>query len=128
MFGDSIAVLTRRTFAARLRAAGRPLSWDTWSGRPTTALTRAVVTAVSGGACPPTLLVVSGSNDIFDPRPFAAQVDAIVRAAGPQRRVAWVTPYVSRPQAPLADLRNTALIVLALERAAARHDNLVLVP
>lgn len=104
------------------------MSWDAWSGRPTTALVAAVRSARSAGVLPGTVLVISGSNDIFDARPFAAAVDTIVRAIGPSRRVVWVTPYVSRPVAPLADLRNTALIGFALERAATRHDSLVLVP
>jgi hypothetical protein len=72
---------------------------------------------------PATIVVSAGTND--DPRivaTFIRSVSAILSAAGPTRCVVW--PSIVRPPAVGA---SYAGINHALERAAARHGNLVLV-
>ena len=72
---------------------------------------------------PATIVVSAGTND--DPRivaTFIRSVSAILSAAGTRRCVVW--PSIVRPPAVGA---SYAGINRALERAAARHSNLVLV-
>jgi hypothetical protein len=72
-----------------------------------------------------------GSNDIFDPPVFAAQVERALRIAGPDRTVYWVDVQVSRTDEPaavqVADQRNSEWINLQLEQAALQHPNLRIV-
>lgn len=116
LIGDSIA--TRLLPVLQERLAGRPLSYDVWNGRPTAPALEDLARAVAEDRLAPTVVAVLGSNDIFDPWPFAAQIHRAREIVG-GRRLLWVTPFVSRPSARSADLRNSAVLGLALERAAA---------
>ncbi|MDO5628820.1 MAG: hypothetical protein Q4G43_10920 [Mobilicoccus sp.] len=119
LVGDSIA--TRLLEPLRTRLAGRPLAYDVWNGRPTAPGVDAILSLAASRRLAPTVVVVLGSNDIFDPWGLG---DQIARVAGLTRshRVLWVTPYVSRPLAPSADMRHSAVLGLALERAAASSE------
>lgn len=126
LVGDSVG--TRLLPALRTRLSDRPVSWDVWNGRPTAPAATALADAAAQGGLPRDILVVLGSNDIFDPHRFAGDAAALVDGVGSGHRLFWVTPYVSRAGSPSADLRNVAVIGLALERLAAVRDDLVLVP
>lgn len=83
----------------------------------------AAIVANVGEALPSVLVISAGTND--DPRmvsSFVRSISSVVRSAGPTRCVVW--PTISRPPAAGAsyDLLNRALA-----RAAARHENLILV-
>ncbi|WP_040161092.1 GDSL-type esterase/lipase family protein [Mobilicoccus massiliensis] len=116
LVGDSIA--TRLLPALRSRLGKRPLSHDVWNGRPTAPALDHLEQAAAEGRLAPTVVAVLGSNDIFDPWEFENQVQRCRTIVG-ERRLLWVTPYVSRPAAPSADVRNCAPLGLVLERAAA---------
>lgn len=116
LLGDSIG--SRLLPALRARVSGRPLSYDVWNGRPTPAALDTLARTSAERGLAPTVLVVCGSNDIFDPWHLEQQVDRAREIVG-RRRLLWVTPFVSRPSAPAADMRNSAVLGLALERAAA---------
>lgn len=114
LLGDSIS--TRLLPELRRRLTGRPLSHDAWNGRPTHAAVDHAAADARAGILAPTVIVVSGSNDIFDPWRLETEIDRC-RAAIGGRRLLWVTPYVSRSTAPSADMRGSALVALTLERA-----------
>lgn len=80
---------------------------------------------------PSRIVMAVGSNDIFDPPAFAAQVERAMRVAGPSRTVYWVNVHVSRSRQPAevraADESNSAWINQQLEQAAVRHPNLRIV-
>lgn len=69
-----------------------------------------------------------GTNDIFDPPAFAAQVERAMKLAGPDRTVYWVNVYVSRTKQPPAvrdaDLANSAWVNDELYHAALKYPNL----
>lgn len=116
LLGDSIG--SRLLPVLRDRVSDRPFSYDVWNGRPTASALDRLERAAAERRLAPTVLVVCGSNDVFDPWHLEEQVRRAREIAG-RRRLLWVTPYVSRPRAPSADLRNCAIVGLALERAAA---------
>lgn len=122
LLGDSSLTRTRPGLVAAL--AGRPATWDHWNGRPTHGSVDVAAAIDGAGRLPRTLVVLSGSNDIFFPDGFAAQVERLMSIAGPTRRVVWVAPYVRRPKFAEADRRNSAAIDSQLDAAAARHPNL----
>ena len=72
-----------------------------------------------------------GTNDIFDPPAFGAQVERAMAIAGPKRTVYWVNVEVSRfrqsADVQAADRANSAWINQQLEEAAARHPNLKII-
>lgn len=122
LVGDSSLTRTRPQLVAAL--APRPLTWDHWNGRPTHGSVD-VVAAIDGARrLPATIVLMSGSNDIFSPGEFPAQIDKLLSIAGPTRRVVWVAPYVARPRHSVADVHNTRAIRADLLRAARRHANL----
>lgn len=116
LLGDSIG--SRLLPALKHRAGSRPVSYDVWNGRPTAPALESLAHAVDEDRLAPTVLIVLGSNDIFDPWHYEDAVRR-ARAIAGERRLLWVTPYVSRPSAPSADLRNSTLLGLVLERAVA---------
>ncbi|GAB47821.1 GDSL-type esterase/lipase family protein [Mobilicoccus pelagius] len=116
LLGDSIGA--RLLPVLRERFSPRPLSHDVWNGRPTAPALDRLADSAAAGRLAPTVLVVCGSNDVFDPWHLEEQIHR-ARAIVGQRRLVWVTPYVSRPSARSADMRNCAILGLALERAAA---------
>lgn len=129
LFGDSIAVQDGYSLAQRLRArTGDLLAVHNWSGRPTGPAVDALAEWARAHGLPRRLLMATGSNDIFTPPAFAAQVDRALAIAGPTRTVYWVNTQVARTGQPaavrLADQRNSAWINLQLATALDRHPNL----
>ncbi|ONI88784.1 hypothetical protein ALI22I_17525 [Saccharothrix sp. ALI-22-I] len=132
MFGDSIAVQDGYALALRLRGrTGDLLAVHNWSGRPTAPAVDALAEWAQTYGLPRRLLMATGSNDIFTPPVFAAQVDRALAIAGPTRTVYWVNTQVSRRRysdaIQLADQRNSAWVNLQLADAQRRHPNLRIV-
>ncbi|WP_433011265.1 hypothetical protein [Kribbella sp. CA-294648] len=133
MFGDSISVQDGKSLAALLaRRTGDSLAVHNWSGQPTAPAIDALQHWADRFGLPRRILLSLGSNDIFDPARFAAQVDRAMRIAGPDRTVFWVNVQVARSKqtaaARLADQRNSQWINLQLAAARQRHPNLRIVP
>lgn len=132
MFGDSISVQDGYSLAQRLLArTGDQIAVHNWSGRPTAPAVDALAQWSSAYGLPKRILMATGSNDIFTPPVFAAQVDRTMSIVGPTRTVFWVNTQVARTSqsaaVQLADQRNSAWINLQLAGAAARHPNLRIV-
>lgn len=117
--GDSLSIGTDPYLRPRLRGYQIQRLYDI-------GLHAQDVAAIVGqvGASLPSVLVISaGTND--DPRmvsAFARSISGVVRSAGPTRCVVW--PTISRPPAVGASYDR---LNRALTRAAARHENLILV-
>ncbi|WP_433163104.1 hypothetical protein [Kribbella sp. CA-247076] len=129
MFGDSIAVQDRAALETLLRnRTGEALAVHDWSGQPTSAAVDALADWERRFGLPSRIVMAVGSNDIFDPPAFAAQVERALQIAGPTRTVFWVNVYVGRVRQPAeiraADESNSAWINQQLEQAAVRHPNL----
>ena len=121
--GDSLG--SRLLPVLRDRFSDRPFSYDVWNGRPTAPTLERLARLADERRLAPTLVLAAGSNDVFDPWSFEEQVHRAREIVG-RRRLLWITTYVSRPRAPSADLRNCAVLLLSLERAAAAgHVELV---
>jgi hypothetical protein len=132
MFGDSISVQDGYSLAQRLLArTGDQLAVHNWSGRPTAPAVDALAEWAQTYGLPRRILMATGSNDIFTPPVFAAQVDRAMGIAGPTRTVFWVNTQVARTSqtaaVQLADQRNSAWINLQLADAQKRHPNLRIV-
>jgi lysophospholipase L1-like esterase len=116
--GDSLSVGTAPYLRARL--PGYRIAWDYDVGLHAYDAARIVATT---SPLPHVVVVSAGTND--DPRivsTFARALTTIVADAGPGRCVVW--PTIVRPPAVGATYDG---INRALERAAARHRNLVVV-
>jgi hypothetical protein len=132
LFGDSIAVQDGAALGRLLaRRTGVSLAEHSWSGEPTSAAVDALAVWAREFGLPPRIVMAVGSNDIFDPAAFTAQVDRAMRIAGPGRTVYWVNVQVSRTDEPdatqVADQRNSAWIDLQLAQAYQRYPNLRIV-
>jgi hypothetical protein len=132
MFGDSISVQDGYLLAERLRdRTGDLLAVHNWSGRPTAPAVDALAEWAQTYGLPRRILMATGSNDIFSPPGFAAQVDRALSIAGPTRTVYWVNIQVARTKlsaaVQLADQRNSGWINLQLADAQLRHPNLRIV-
>ncbi|MEV5962751.1 GDSL-type esterase/lipase family protein [Kribbella sp. NPDC051952] len=129
MFGDSIAVQDEsgleRLLAAR---TGDTIAVHNWSGQPTSAAVDALEGWSRDYGLPGRILMAVGTNDIFNPPAFGAQVERAMQIAGPNRTVYWVNVEVSRfrqdADAQASDRANSAWINQQLEEAAMRHPNL----
>ncbi|GAB95099.1 hypothetical protein BJY21_004192 [Kineosphaera limosa] len=122
LLGDSSLTRARPDLVKALD--GRPVAYDHWNGRPTHG-TVDVVAALDGAKrLPNTLVLLSGSNDVFFPAGLAPQIERLMTIAGPDRTVVWVTPYVKRPRHADADEHNTRRLRDDLLAAAAKHPNL----
>lgn len=122
LLGDSSLTRARPELLKAL--AGRPVSWNQWNGRPTAAAVD-VAAAIDGvGRLPSTIVLLSGSNDVFFPEGFAYQVERLMAIAGPQRRVVWVAPYVVRPRYAPADEHNSRGLRADLLAASQHQRNL----
>lgn len=104
VLGDSVGT---RLLPGLSRPPTRAIAWDVWNGRPTAPAIATVRALAQQKRLPRDILVVLGSNDVFDPHRFAGDAAELV-AALEGHRVFWVTPYVSRKRSPAADLRATA--------------------
>lgn len=133
LFGDSIAVQDGAALERLLlNRSGDPIAMHNWSGRPTGAAVDALDKWAHHYGLPQRIVMAVGSNDIFDPPAFAAQVDRAMRIAGPDRTVYWVTVHVRRTRQPAAiqaaDQRNSDRINHDLVTAQDRHPNLRIIP
>lgn len=132
MFGDSIANQDAYLLATRLHETDDLLAVDNWNGRPTTPAVTALADWNSRFTLPKRILMATGTNDIFNPPVFAAQVDRTMAIAGASRIVIWVNaqacrPNKTEPAVPIADQRNSGWINLQLADAQKRHPNLRIV-
>lgn len=126
IIGDSIANGSLQTVVQRLRRTHSAVcAWDAWSGRPTEGAANALADHRAAFGLPSTIIVISGSNDIFNPPLFAAQARRVLAVAGTGRRVIWVNVFARRTAAKryAADVRNSARINAALGAVAARQSN-----
>ncbi|TCO30451.1 hypothetical protein EV652_105446 [Kribbella steppae] len=129
MFGDSIAVQDGAALEELLRnRTGDSIAVHDWSGQPTSAAVDALEDWERRFGLPSRIVMAVGSNDIFDPSAFAAQVERAMHIAGPSRTVYWVNVHVDRDRQPAdvraADQANSAWINQQLGQAAVRHPNL----
>ncbi|MFF0265525.1 hypothetical protein [Kribbella sp. NPDC004536] len=132
MFGDSIAVQDNpgleRLIADR---TGDSIAVHDWSGQPASAAVDALAEWSRSYGLPQRIVMAVGTNDIFDPPAFAAQVERAMRIAGPNRTVYWVDVYASRTKQPAAvrdaDLANSSWINQQLYEAALQHPNLKII-
>jgi hypothetical protein len=129
MFGDSIAVQDGPALEDLLRnRTGDAIAVHDWSGQPTSAAVDALEDWERRFGLPSRIVMAVGSNDIFDPPGFAAQIERAMHIAGPSRTVYWVNVYVDRTRQSAdvraADQANSAWINQQLEQAAVRHPNL----
>jgi hypothetical protein len=134
--GDSILYATVTDLATRANNHGTNFAVNAWSGRPTTpAVDWLQSNVVNANLMPGTLLMCTGTNDVFDPSVFdpaaVGQVDQLERVmalVGPDLPVWWVTVYVGRFDATAAvreaQVRNSGWINGQLHEAASRHPNL----
>lgn len=132
LFGDSIAVQDGAALGRILQQRlGRTFAEHSWSGQPTSAAVDAMATWARSYGLPHRIVMAVGSNDIFDPVAFMAQVDRAMKLAGPDRTVYWVDVQVSRTDEPssvqVADQRNSEWINLQLAQAQLRYPNLRIV-
>ncbi|MFF0339702.1 GDSL-type esterase/lipase family protein [Kribbella sp. NPDC004875] len=132
MFGDSIAVQDSAALERLLAdRTGDSIAFHDWSGQPASAAVDALEEWSHDYGLPRRIVMAVGTNDIFDPPAFAAQVERALRIAGPNRTVYWVNVYASRTKQPPAvrdaDLANSAWINQQLAEAAARHPNLKII-
>jgi hypothetical protein len=131
-FGDSIAKQDGYALAVRLAARdGSLMAVNYWNGRPTAPAVDALEQWAGTYGLPSRILMATGSNDIFSPPSFRAQVDRTISIVGPNRTVIWVNVHVSRWSQPasvqVADQRNSGWINAQLADAAAAHPNLRIV-
>ncbi|MBB5982639.1 hypothetical protein [Kribbella solani] len=129
MFGDSISVQDGKALAVRLlNRNGTQLAVHNWSSRPTSGAVDALQQWASTYGLPRRILMASGSNDIFDPPKFAAQVARAVSIVGQNRTLYWVNLQVVRRSVSaavqLADQRNSSWLNMQLYDAQERYPNL----
>ncbi|MFD7154187.1 hypothetical protein ACFV9C_06305 [Kribbella sp. NPDC059898] len=131
MFGDSIAVQDGKALASKLLSRGISLAVHNWSGRPTMPAVDALENWALKYGLPRRILMATGTNDIFNPPVFAAQVDRTMRIVGSNRKVVWVNTQISRTAKSaaiqVADQRNSAWINSQLHDAEKKYPNLDLV-
>jgi hypothetical protein len=132
MFGDSISVQDGKSLAIRLlNRDGSQMAVHNWSSRPTSGAVDALQQWASTYGLPRRILMASGSNDIFDPPKFAAQVDRAMSVVGPTRTLYWVNIQVVRKvvTAPvqLADQRNSSWLNMQLYDAQEKYPNLKII-
>lgn len=129
MFGDSISVQDGKSLAIRLlNRDGSQMAVNNWSSRPTSGAVDALQQWASTYGLPRRILMASGSNDIFDPPKFAAQVDRAISIVGQNRTLFWVDLQVVRTAqtaaVQLADQRNSCWLNMQLYDAQKKYPNL----
>ena len=132
LFGDSIAVQDGKSLATRLLSrSGASLAVHNWSGRPTAPAVDALQSWASRYGLPRRILMATGTNDIFNPPAFAAQVDRTMNIVGSHRTVVWVNTQIARTaksaSVQLADQRNSAWVNSQLSDAQKKYPNLRIV-
>ena len=132
MFGDSISVQDGKALATQLISrTGKSIAVHNWSGRPTAPAVDALQSWAIKYGLPRRILMATGTNDIFNPPVFAAQVDRAMKLAGSGRTVVWVNVQIARTAKSaaiqLADQRNGAWINSQLSDAQKKYPNLRIV-
>ncbi|MET9314802.1 hypothetical protein ABZX12_23555 [Kribbella sp. NPDC003505] len=131
MFGDSIAVQDGKALATKLLNRGISLAVHNWSGRPTRPAVDALENWAIKYGLPRRILMATGTNDIFNPPVFAAQVDRTMKIVGSNRTVIWVNTQISRTAKSaaiqVADQRNSAWINSQIHDADKKYANLRIV-
>ncbi len=132
MFGDSISVQDGKALASALISrTGKSIAVHNWSGRPTAPAVDALQSWAIKYGLPRRILMATGTNDIFNPPVFAAQVDRAMKIAGSGRTVFWVNVQIARTAKSaaiqLADQRNGAWINSQLSDAQKKYPNLRIV-
>lgn len=130
MFGDSIANADDSHLAGLL--APRTLAVNNWNSRPTPPAVDALEDAISVyNGLPNYILMATGTNDIFDPPGFGAQVDRTMALVAGQAQVIWVNVYCGRfaVAQPIreSDIRNSGWVNNQLWARAGKYDNLSIV-
>jgi lysophospholipase L1-like esterase len=124
LIGDSITTLSWSTFRATL--GYNALAVNYWSGRP---MRDAVAWLKAQPVLPETLYVACGTNDIFDPPRFQADLRELIahlESLGGNRRLVLVTVQARRTGQPVAvqwcDQMNSAWVnKFIYEEAATRR-------
>jgi hypothetical protein len=108
IIGDSITARCNRSLGTLVAKQGKTLAVNYWSGRPTTP---AVDWLLTQPKLPGVLIVAAGSNDIFDPRPFGAQVARLKAGLPSGTTLLWVDVQAARTRygaaVQLSDQRNS---------------------
>lgn len=112
IFGDSITVRGCGELKSWLAGIGKTLATDAQGSRPVTT-TADAIEEYDVAALPPIIIVAAGTNDIFDPVVFGAQMDRILaHLAG--KTVLWIDVQACRTgqtaAVKLADQRNSMAI------------------
>ena len=129
MFGDSISVQDGKSLATRLLGRdGSQMAVNNWSSRPTSGAVDALQQWATAYGLPRRILMASGSNDIFDPPKFAAQLDRAMSITGRNRTVYWVNIQAVRTSVgatmQLADQRNSSWLNMQMYDAQEKYSNL----
>jgi hypothetical protein len=132
MFGDSIGYQDGKELAQRLYDRdGSIMAVDNWKSRPTAPAVDVLEQWAADYGLPRRILIATGSNDIFNPAAFRAQIDRVMGIAGAERTVVWVNVHVSRWDQPaavqVADQRNSGWVNAQLAEATVSWPNLVVV-
>jgi lysophospholipase L1-like esterase len=128
MFGDSLGVAGGPALAQRLAARTHDaLAMHNWSGQPTAPAADALATWARTYGLPGRILMMTGSNDNFDPAAVTAQIDRVMSIVGKTRTVIWVNVWVERRKTATADRSTSTWINRQLTAATRRYSNLQLV-
>ncbi|MEP7161679.1 MAG: GDSL-type esterase/lipase family protein [Dermatophilaceae bacterium] len=131
IIGDSIASSVVSDLVADLRETlGATCVYDAWPGRATEGTANALLDLKRRYGLPRRVIVMSGTNDIFNPPLFEPQMDRIVHGIGPAHEILWLTTFDSRrprTSRSVADERNTGWINDVIATRAARTPNMRLV-
>ncbi len=129
--GDSIATTVVDVLVADLRRTlGVTCVYDTWPGRATEGTANALLDIKRRVGLPARVVVMSGTNDIFNPPLFEPQMNRIVDGIGPGHQILWVTTFDSRrpkTSRSAADERNTAWINEVIAERARRTPGMRLI-
>lgn len=131
IIGDSIATTVVDVLVADLRETlGTTCVYDTWPGRATEGTANALLDIKRRVGLPARVVVMSGTNDIFNPPLFEPQMNRIVDGIGPGHEILWVTTFDSRrpkTSRSAADERNTAWINEVIAARARRTPGMRLI-
>lgn len=128
IIGDSIATTVVSDLVRDLRQSlGAGCVYDTWPGRATEGTANALLDIKRRYGLPPKVVVMSGTNDIFNPPLFEPQLNRIVDGIGPEHQIFWVATFDSRrpySARSAADERNTSWINTMIEERAKRTPSM----
>jgi hypothetical protein len=129
MFGDSISVQDGKALAIRLlNRDGSQMAVHNWASRPTSGAVDALQQWAATYGLPRRILMASGSNDIFDPPKFAAQIDRAMSIVGQGHTLFWVNIQAVRKAqtatVQLADQRNSSWLNMQLYDVQEKYPNL----